>query len=335
MSDRSKTLGIRRLLLYSGAITIIVMVSVAWLSLWQSATYEQCIRNYPKHKTAQPNQESLPYLFFVRGRGTGCIGIAVAANEDAITALSAVFTAFFTGVLFMSTAGLWWVTERTLGQAKADSERQAKDMEVSLAVARQVADATTGQTRIAADNAMKLERPHVFVESPRLTDETYLRLYGKNITSSKTVSFQAEFDTFNYGRSPAIFKERSASIFVVCAGDLPEQPAVNPNDVFVDSVVIPANGSRKGWRTLYRGALDDALIDALQAARAPYVGEEKFKARTKLYLFVRLRYDGVYSTSDEVGFLWEYLFSPSGSPGPAGGWIPCDIPNYSYRKLSD
>lgn len=183
ISDGIKAPDVRRWLIYSGGITILAMVAVAWLSFWQSATYEQCIRDYPERKAAQADQEGLPYLFFVRGRGVGCIGIAVAANEDTLAAWSAVFTAFFTGVLFISTAGLWWVTERSLDHARSEAERQAGDMKRSLAIAKQAAKATIWSSR-----------PWLFVE---------VGVGGPLSLTDRGGGFQIQVNVKNVGNAPA------------------------------------------------------------------------------------------------------------------------------------
>lgn len=74
----------------TAVITLLVIIAVGWISLWQSRQYEDCIHGYqPNNKAAKTDQESLPYFFFVRGRGIGCIDIAVDSNGEGIAALAA------------------------------------------------------------------------------------------------------------------------------------------------------------------------------------------------------------------------------------------------------
>lgn len=78
---------------------------------------------------------------------------------------SGAWVAIFTVVLTVSTIGLWWVTERTLGHAQADAARQAKDMEASLAIAKQAADAAVAAQRPWLDIEIEILSPMTFTEN--------------------------------------------------------------------------------------------------------------------------------------------------------------------------
>lgn len=234
--------------------------------------------------------------------------------------------------------------------ASADSPDERKNAHDNLNAQRQMAEAasntvivasveatitligvilvgiTLWHTKRAADAAegtlTKLERPHLFIESPRLAPDTRMRLTSiRAAWVGGPPGFNVEYDVMNYGRSPAILRQRSATVFI--GPVLPKAPAINPNDVYVDAVAIPSEGSRKGWKAFFRGALTDELINSLREARGPAVGTP---AGDKVYVFVQIRYESVSGKSDEVGAIWEYLID-------IHAFVPREIENYSYRKL--
>ena len=182
----------------------------------------------------------------------------------------------------------------------------------------------TKRTADAAEGSFtKLERPHLFVESPRLDRNTRMR-FNPHIPThwiGDPPGFEVAYDILNYGRSPAIIKERSATVFI--GAELPSIPAVNQNDVFTDLVAIKSEGAREGWTAFYRGNLTDEMIEMLRVAQATPDAHG-----LRAYLFVRLRYEGVYGKVDEIGAIWEYHID-------ADVFDPCEIENYNYRKLGD
>jgi hypothetical protein len=65
--------------------------------------------------------------------------------------------AVFTFLLFVSTGLLWYVTERSLAHAQIDSERQARDMQKSLGISKQAADAAIAGQRPWLQLIVKLD----------------------------------------------------------------------------------------------------------------------------------------------------------------------------------
>jgi hypothetical protein len=211
--------------------------------------------------------------------------------------------------LLVTAAGVFLIW-RTL-EASWTSAREAK----------RTADEAKRQADAAEGAFTKLERPHLFVESPRLEANTEVRLNPKipTVWIGGPPMFQAEYDIFNYGRSPAIIKERCATIFI--CKELPPNPIEHPYDVYTDLVAIKADGSRKGWRVFWRGDLTDEVINGLYLTRSGPTDQG-----LRAYLFVRLRYVSVSGTTDEIGAIWEYLIDIE-------KFDPVVIENFSYRRL--
>jgi hypothetical protein len=179
-----------------------------------------------------------------------------------------------------------------------------------------------GHAKRAADAAensyTSLERPHLFPEGPRLDPVTVKRIYAGG-TWMEPPLFRAFFDITNYGRSPAIIRQSSATIFI--GESLPENPQIPPGDIFTESLFpIGADKTKKEWIAFYRGSLTDELIIQLQEGRT--ATDMGYKA----FLFVQLRYDSVNGKTDSIGLIWEYLID-------VRQFVPRQIPNYSYRIL--
>ena len=186
---------------------------------------------------------------------------------------------------------------------------------------------TLHHTKRAADAAQsaltKLERPHLFIESPQVAPDTRIRLQRNGPTwVGELPFFDVLYNVVNYGRSPAILIERSATAYI--GESLPSTPEINPNDIYNDPVVIPANGSRKGWKTFWRAKLTDDIIGRLWLRRSVVGQNDCLRA----YLFVRLKYESVAGKVDEIGAIWEYLVD-------IDAFIPLQDVNYAYRHLGD
>ena len=219
-------------------------------------------------------------------------------------ALADTIITFFGILLVAGTLVAAWISAREAGRAAKEAKRQAD---------------------VAEDSATKLERPHLFIENPRIMSRTQGRLHPQVgvFWAGGLPGFDAEYDIFNYGRSPAILVSRSATIFI--GSELPEEPAVNRNDIFTDPIAVPERGNRKGWHAFWRGSLTDEMIDKLRLGR--HVG---IKEGLKAYLFVRLVYTSVYGKTDEIGAIWEYLIDIDKFVVPDN-----ELPNYNYRKLGN
>ena len=100
---------------------------------------------------------------------------------------SGAWIAIFTVVLTVSTAGLWWVTERTLGHAQADAARQAKDMEASLAISKQAADAAVAGQRPWLKVSVDIDGPLIF--GPDIVD-FFPRVTIKNVGKTPATNAQ-------------------------------------------------------------------------------------------------------------------------------------------------
>lgn len=86
------------------------------------------------------------------GRGVDCLGPFFVANQEVLIALSALFTALFTGVLFITSAGLWWVTERSLRHAESEAVRRSEETQRQLSVFESIATAAVDHAKVAHEN---------------------------------------------------------------------------------------------------------------------------------------------------------------------------------------
>jgi hypothetical protein len=104
--------------------------------------------------------------------------------------------AIFTIVLTVSTALLWWTTRETLRHAQIDSERQAGDMQRSLAVAEENAKAAKRAAEIAEKSMIAIDRPWLQIKAS---------LVGPLEFTEEEIAVEVEFTLLNTGRSPAMF----------------------------------------------------------------------------------------------------------------------------------
>ncbi len=110
------------------------------------------------------------------------------ANATAALAAITLFLAFYT-------ARLWKATVELGRDAKNTSERQSREMQESIAVARQSADAAEQAIKATRDAYIASERPWVSVNATINSDL---------VRKDNGIEFAVLFTVKNYGNSPAI-----------------------------------------------------------------------------------------------------------------------------------
>jgi hypothetical protein len=143
--------------------------------------------------------------------------------------------AWFTGILAVSTIGLWIVSWRS-------GNKQSRDMEASLTVNRIAADAANR----SAKAFMRAERAYLFIQIKSETASDIVSKYG---FWEKSVSmFDDDIDTpsvgysfRNFGRTAAILKEFSNHL--VFATDFPNAAEYTIREGNPDELIVEPNGT--------------------------------------------------------------------------------------------
>jgi hypothetical protein len=124
------------------------------------------------------------------------------ATSDPV-ALFTLVLAFSTIGLWVATVGLYFAGERQLAHFQTTAERQARDTEDSIAVARDAANAADKSAKIAEEAFRRLERPYLMIkiiETIRLT---------RPFDGGQP---HLQYRLVNYGKLPAILRSISISL---------------------------------------------------------------------------------------------------------------------------
>jgi len=187
--------------------------------------------------------------------------------------------------------------------------------------AKRAADEAKRQADAAEKQLTTLERPHVFIDNIRI--ETQIRASWANADPAAIARGRIAFkyDIMNWGRSPAIIKETRGGVYI--GTDLPLFPTPNPNDVWTDEIVVPANDKRPDFILFHRATLTPGLIASLFDGRGPKIDDSP---RTRCFVYVQVTYESVQGLTDEVGVISEFLVD-------INRLVPLKMENYTYRKL--
>ena len=179
-----------------------------WIYVALPFFYATPSRNYYEHANACSTDEGKNHGFWEK------------ASCDP-TAYFTLWLVAFTGVLAVSTIGLWIVTWRA-------GNRQSHEMQASIAVANAAAHAAGQSAFIAEQTLFASERPCVLLE---VVDTTNLGLSIRRYPSM-TVKF------VNHGNSPALMKH----IFIELLHDPATEPSIAVSNLPTIYEVIAAGG---------------------------------------------------------------------------------------------
>ncbi len=211
---------------------------------------------------------------------------------------------------------MFWLQWRVMRAGLSDSLATAK------AAARQ-ADA-------AEDALFKLERPHLFVENVKFVGHAPpgSQWHPADENEAGRATFTVAYDIVNYGRSPAIIKERAGGVFI--GRDFPSVPSPNPNDVWQNEIALGPGQKRGPFNGYFwRGKMTLELLNDLTMNP---VGLDGF-VQPKIYFFASVKYESVNGLADEVGVLWE--FNVGAQQWVQEPWHLVQYPNYIYRRLGE
>jgi hypothetical protein len=130
------------------------------------------------------------------------IETALDAHNGMITAMATIAIAWFTLSLRQATDRLWDAGERQLKLLGDSSAAQSRDMQASIAAAKQSADAA----QTAAENVPKTERAYLFLDLNIKSDvEGIFNLFPDQSERRAEIGFRFR----NHGRTPAIVESLS------------------------------------------------------------------------------------------------------------------------------
>lgn len=195
-----------------------------------------------------------------------------------------------------------------------------KDGEKVIEAATKASEAAARQAKAAEDTVNSLERPHIFIENVRLDRVIAREWFRLSDVDVRNKGVTVRWDVVNYGRSPAIIKEMTGSVFIGTA--LPVIPTPNRNDVRAEEFVVPSSSARRKFGVAWRSVLTKETLNDLYLSRS----HDPERVPTKCFFFVSVRYESVHRLTDEIGVIWEYLVDIK-------QWIPCEMEGYTYRRL--
>jgi hypothetical protein len=212
--------------------------------------------------------------------------------------------AFFTFVLSVSTIGLWIVTWRA-------GTRQARDMESSIAVAKESADTA----RLAADAAIAAERARIQIA---ITYETFEDIYkcAMQWPNSPDMALNrpgmaVKYEIVNLGRTPAIIHSIKHGLAAAPAPVDPEYVDWLGNE---GDVITP---NEKIKDVLCFGKIEVATVaDAL----VYLYGEKHF------WFFVDILYEDIFDVPHHKRAYSRFVI---GRGGNGGEWLPTDYKDYN------
>lgn len=192
---------------------------------------------------------------------------------------------------------------------------------------------TLYHTKRAADAAqdvlIKLERPHLFIENVKFSPAgaAPLSKHWFEVPKDELAKaiWEVQYDIVNYGRSPAIIKERAAGIYI--GTDFPQIPSPNQNDIWKNEFAIGAGAKRGPFRIFWRGKMTQELLHSFTTHMIHMEGV----VRPDMMFFVGIKYESVQGLKDEIGVLWEYAFGAE--QWIQETWTQEKYPNYTYRRL--
>ena len=214
----------------------------------------------------------------------------------------------FTGILAISTIGLWGVTLWS-------SIRQSRDMKASVAIAGKAAAAADRSARTAELALLSVEIPYLY---------PYVRTHGINVEivgetetpQVKSFDYGNEFITYyfkNFGRTPAEIIE-VYSVIYFGMGQPPPIPVPSHPFIRLSGAVVADGGESEDFPS----DLTEHMYQAVYRGR--------FNARTDLVWFSGYaRYRDVFQNEYVVGFC--LAFSPRD-----GKFYPMGGEGYNYRK---
>jgi hypothetical protein len=197
----------------------------------------------------------------------------------------------FTGVLALSTIGLWIVTWRA-------GASQARDMKASIKAAEAAASAVT-----------QAERAHIFI---KIVSQTFMDGWTSADLGRVTpdgqvaVPVTVEFSFKNYGKTPAVLKEVSRDIVV--SPNFPDEVDYIPVEFVPTERMVASDEATDTWKCI-RTHLSKADLNAI------------IRAQTSYWFFGRVLYDDIFGKGHEHRFIYRYNSSR--------GWNTFHHPEYS------
>lgn len=207
---------------------------------------------------------------------------------------------YLTGALVAVTSGLaiytalLWRATVSLGRdAKSTSDRQAAQMNESLAVSRESSAAAMKSAKTAELALVNLERPYVFIDfgSTGFIDGAVRTGSGRIHVTFRTTYYMVPFSFRNYGKTAGVLKELYARFVATPKGELP---------LHIDRRSVTGDLLASGWTVLgadpaifRRDLADDVGLDRMAAI---------LEGKQDLHLIGFIRYQDLFGRMHVTGF---------------------------------
>lgn len=281
-----------------GAAAIAFFLIIFVVSWESDTTAEVCsVDKHTQHKECSAHNVAMVPLFYS--------GAVLAERGEAVIALFTVILAISTIGLWKATNRLWLAGEKQMELIAANSSKQSRDMQASIAAQRKAADA-----------AMLSARAYIGIQLPILRVEP-----GHNGTGAAIVDgVQHEYlyvytlNVRNLGRTEAIPVRLQVGFFV--GENLPSEPTYAFNDsVEIDTIIKERPDEGVAFRISdYTGDFPIGTLKLIEA-----------KATT-LWFFCNIHYRDFMQEPHEAGFCWRWTVYQG-----KGDFRVDDTPAYNQR----
>lgn len=187
--------------------------------------------------------------------------------------------AIYTAKLYRATVGLG-------NEAKNTSDRQATEMEKSIAIAKETADAANKSAEVAEKTLTMVERPYVFAYSV------------SNFHMSENLNPAITYEVANFGKTPAIIQSAHVALENIHS-NLNAVLEVDRRHNLVCAPILSAGEVRKG------------IEEETPANMVNFITTDKgfspdLKHGEDMFFRVIIRYRGPFTEGHESSFCWRY-----------------------------
>lgn len=255
--------------LWLGAITLATATLIVGAVCAVSRPYAQC---QAKIEQTESQQAEYDYKHAILAR-IRCAGIAVNANNGAVTALATVVMAVFSVLLYQATQAASEISDDALRETKK---------------AHEIASAAAAAAKVSAEAAVAAERAWVFLNGKIKTD----------LSPSHHEDFEISFVLRNCGRTPAIIRRFGTAI---CCVPHKKRPRLNRNSglIFGTCVALEAGGECKAEGTEPELYVPHSNLSAEQMAAIR-------EGDLRLFFIAVIEYEDVFGARHKTGLSFQY-----------------------------
>jgi hypothetical protein len=220
-----------------------------------------------------------------------------------------------TGVLAVSTIGLWYVTWQTLDHSRRDAARQARDNRISLRLSARAANASrkaAEATDLSAQAAIGMEIPRIHIESVD-TDASIPDAGGDADGWQQTLS--PSIVVKNFGRTPAFVSETIINAKI--ATSISRDPEYVRHTKYPTVSVLEPGVPKRYEELLFKG------VEEFTAEQIT----ELLSGNATLYIWGKIIFTDFMGAAHERGFIWSWKREVGSFWDRSNAY-----PKYSYQK---